>query len=252
MTTFNTFSLSASTKRQTIDKIDRCCSLYYVTMASIYNVAQSAMVDALACLKEHPKLYRHDIKLSMRNAMAAYDRWDKAMRRTLKDRYQLWLDLSDAVDDDIRRHVQMFRQTIDSWLLRYGIPDRNLLAHLETALSLVRMARMTFDNLFANFDKVVHVNLRPLFQGGDFRDVEFWWERGTDAVFKAVAPNSKINLNESHDVDLAFKIIARKLTNEQIFNRAGEKALLLNPDTWGSLDKEDRLRLKKGIPLSHG
>lgn len=49
----NAFALTAETKQKTLKDIDRCCSLFYVAMASIYNVAQSAMVDAHAFLRQH-------------------------------------------------------------------------------------------------------------------------------------------------------------------------------------------------------
>lgn len=42
----NAFALTAEAKLKTLGDIDRCYSLFYVAMASIYNVAQSAMVDA--------------------------------------------------------------------------------------------------------------------------------------------------------------------------------------------------------------
>ena len=35
-------------------KIDRCCSLYYLMMGSIYNTVQSAMVDAREAVAATP------------------------------------------------------------------------------------------------------------------------------------------------------------------------------------------------------
>ena len=63
-------------------------------------------------------------------------------------------------------------------------------------------------------------------------------------------PKEHINFNQSKDINLAFEIIAKKLTDEHIFNRASEQALKQNPDKWHLLDKEDRMRLKKGLPLT--
>lgn len=120
----------------------------------------------------------------------------------------------------------------------------------NTALTIVRMAQQTFGILFDKFDEQIHVNLRPLFAGADFRDVLFWWQRATDTLIKMCHPKEHINFNQSKDINLAYEIIARKLTDENIFNRASEQALKQNPDKWHLLDKEDRMRLKKGIPLS--
>lgn len=244
----NAFALTAEAKQKTMNDIDRCCSLFYVTMASIYNVAQSAMVDAHAFLRQHPA-YRQEVKRSVKKALLAYERFDKALQQTLGDRYQLWLDLSDNVDDEMRSHIQTLRLAFDAWLLRYNVQHHALLAHMETALTIIRMAQQTFGILFDKFDEQIHVNLRPLFAGADFRDVLFWWQRATDTLVKMYQPKEHINFNQSKDINLAFEIIAKKLTDEHIFNRASEQALKQNPDKWHLLDKEDRIRLKKGLPI---
>lgn len=245
----NAFALTAEAKQKTLGNIDRCCSLFYVAMASIYNVAQSSMVDAHAFLRQHPA-YKHGVKRSAKKALLAYERLDKALQQTLGDRYQLWLDLSDNVDDEMRSHIQTLRLSFDAWLLRYNAQEHALLAHMETALTIVRMAQQTFGILFDKFEEQIHVNLRPLFAGADFRDVLFWWQRATDTLIKMYQPKEHINFNQSKDINLAFEIIAKKLTDEHIFNRASEQALKQNPDKWHLLDKEDRMRLKKGLPLS--
>ena len=236
----NAFALTTEAKQKTLGNIDRCCSLFYVAMASIYNVAQSAMVDAHAFLRQHPA-YKHGVKRSAKKALLAYERLDKALQQTLGDRYQLWLDLSDNVDDEMCSHIQTLRLSFDAWLLRYNMQEHALLAHMETALTIVRMAQQTFGILFDKFDEQIHVNLRPLFAGADFRDVLFWWQRATDTLIKMYQPK---------DINLTYEIIAKKLTDEHIFNRASEQALKQIPDKWHLLDKEDRMRLKKGLPLS--
>lgn len=132
----NAFALTAEAKLKTLGDIDRCYSLFYVAMASIYNVAQSAMVDAHAFLRQHPA-YRQEVKRSARKALLAYERLDKALQQTLGDRYQLWLDLSDNVDDEMRSHIQTLRLSFDAWLLRYNVQQHALLAHMETALTII-------------------------------------------------------------------------------------------------------------------
>lgn len=163
----NAFALTAEAKQKTMNDIDRCCSLFYVAMASIYNVAQSAMVDAHAFLRQHPA-YKQEVKRSVKKALLAYERLDKALQQTLGDRYQLWLDLSDNVDDEMRSHIQTLRLAFDAWLLRYNVQQHALLSHMETALTIIRMAQQTFGILFDKFDEQIHVNLRPSLPGPTF------------------------------------------------------------------------------------
>ena len=121
----NAFALTAEAKQKTLGNIDRCCSRFYVAMASIYNVAQSSVVDAHAFLRQHPA-YRHGVKRSAKKALLAYERLDKALQQTLGDRYQLWLDLSDNVDDEMRSHIQTLRLSFDAWLLRLTFSPNGL------------------------------------------------------------------------------------------------------------------------------
>lgn len=89
---------SVKQKEELLRSIDRYCSLYYITMGSAYNIAQTAMIDAYNAIKDDKKLYRQQTKQSINKALAAYNTWDAKMRFVLADRYQLWLDLSDASD----------------------------------------------------------------------------------------------------------------------------------------------------------
>lgn len=63
---------SVKQKEKLLKSIDRYCSLYYITMGSAYNIAQTAMIDALGAIKEDKKLYRQKTKQSINKALAAY------------------------------------------------------------------------------------------------------------------------------------------------------------------------------------
>ena len=47
--------------KRVLKEIDEQCSLYYIVIGSVYNLAQSAMVDAMQLLKQS-KHYKHEIK----------------------------------------------------------------------------------------------------------------------------------------------------------------------------------------------
>lgn len=46
---------SVKQKEEILKSIDRYCSLYYITMGSAYNIAQTAMIDAYNAIKEDKK-----------------------------------------------------------------------------------------------------------------------------------------------------------------------------------------------------
>lgn len=46
---------SVKQKEEILKSIDRYCSLYYITIGSAYNIAQTAMIDAYNAIKEDKK-----------------------------------------------------------------------------------------------------------------------------------------------------------------------------------------------------
>lgn len=48
----NMLGLHPDVARRVLKDIDERCSMYYIIIGSVYNLAQSAMVDAMPLLKE--------------------------------------------------------------------------------------------------------------------------------------------------------------------------------------------------------
>ena len=138
---------SVEQKKKLLMSIDRYCSLYYITMGSAYNIAQTAMIDAYNAIKEDKKLYRQQTKQSINKALAAYNTWDAKMRFVLADRYQLWLDLSDASEAELKPLVTTLYYCIDNYFLKNKVPKSKLIARMEAAMVLIDIAV----NLFKNF-----------------------------------------------------------------------------------------------------
>ena len=139
---FNTFRLTEHQAERTHAKIDRCCSFYYITCGSVYNVAQSAMVDAAAELRERPDIFRHRLKYNVRRALAAYDVWNRKMECQLADRYQLWLDISDKVDEEMQPHITKLYWAIKAVLMKRNIPDYALHRNPDQWKHLDKVDRM--------------------------------------------------------------------------------------------------------------
>lgn len=226
------------------------CSLYYVMVGSMYNVLQSAMVDAREVLKQNKKLYRQQIKRDINSAFAAFDKWNAEMKSKLEgaNRYQLWLDVPDAVDEKLRPDVHKLFYSIDRWLLKYDIPDHTLKAHLQLVVTLLDMFTATFDKLFDAIQERIKIDIRSLFKGANFRDISFYWKRACKTVL-VTKDTQNIDFKDSADCRLAVKIILGKIGSEELYNDASNDALKLNEDCWNDLDESDREILKRGGTL---
>ncbi len=216
-------------KQRQIVTVDRCCSEYYVTVGAIYNLAQSAMVDAFSYIRKD-KRYRQQTKKDINLALAAYDKWNIKMRETLGDRYQLWLDLTDGVADYLAHDVEILRYAFDSHLQKNNVDNHMALATIENSLTIIRMARVFCEDQMAKFQTACGVNLRPYFKGGDFTDVLMHWERGVKAFLRVDDGKPDINFNDSQQVCLAYDILRNKCYDAQTYNKSSREALVLNED----------------------
>lgn len=223
------------TKKQA-EAIDRCCSMYYVINGSIYNVAQSSMIDAYEVLR-HDRRFRHQIKQDVLFALRAYERWDSRMRETLGDRYLLWLDLSDSVAEIIRMDVRRLLWSFDAHLMRNKVEEHRFLATLQTSVTMIDLARQTTELDFDRFQKECGVDIRPLFQGGMFDDVSFRWKRAMDPFLKTEDIQPDIDFNDSKDCVLALRVLTMKLSDPKTYNKAGKDALPVNANICRKYDK---------------
>ena len=241
-------ALHPAQQQRTLKQMERACSLYYLMMGGIYNSVQTAMIDAREAIKDTP-LYRHEVKRNIRLAMNAYDALAGKIKQGLGPKYQLWLDTTDAIDDEMYRHTQKLFFAIDAHLLAHNVSWHRARAWMETARILADMAAATFRQLFGYLHRTVGVDMSRLFRGGDFADILHYWERAALPLL-STAQVPGINLNGDANVNLAVDIINTRIKDYHLLNRAGNYALHRNPDQWKYIDdKEARLRLKHGLDI---
>lgn len=185
---------SVKQKEEILKSIDRYCSLYYITMGSAYNT------------------------------------WDAKMRFVLADRYQLWLDLSDASEAELKPLVTTLYYCIDNYFLKNKVPKSKIISRMETAMVLIDIAVNLFKNLFDNIQKKIGKDLRPMFSDGNALELQQNWNNAMQSVINSVPGMPDININDDADSVQAAKNIVMKISNENIYDRAGEYALQVNPE----------------------
>ena len=101
---------------------------------------------------------------------------------------------------------------------------------METAMVLIDVAVNLFKNLFDNIQKKIGTDLRPMFNDGNALEYRKNWNNAMQSVINSVSGIPNIDINDDADSVQAAKNIVMKLSNENIYNRAGEYALQLNPE----------------------
>lgn len=225
------------TREELDKKIDECCSLYYVIIGTVYNVANSAMIDAVYYAKQD-KRYRHKVKREFNLALKAFRQWETRMRATLGDRYDLFVDTSDGVEQIIKSDLQKLFYAFDAHLMKNRIENHRMLAYMVTATTIIKLARYMFDNHFDNFKEANGIDIRSMFSGGDFSDVAFHWNKATEPFLKTKEDEKIINFNESKDCELAYEILYKRLLSSDTYNLAGRDALEQNEEVCRKYDPD--------------
>lgn len=141
----NLLAVHPDVMKRTMDAVNDQWSLYYIIIGSVYNLAQSSMLDAKVMLEE-TRYWKHEVKRDVNKALAAYDTWNSKMKVQLRDRYQMWLDISDDVAEKMKMHVQKLKWSYDAVLMKHNDTEHLLKAHLLTALTMNDLALSTSES----------------------------------------------------------------------------------------------------------
>lgn len=221
------------------DKIDRSCSAAYVIVCCGNDVAGMALHDAVTELRGYPHIYRMEVKRAAKTAEERFQKYERLLRETLKERFRLWMDIADGVNEEMHQHVFNLYMSFKQHLDTNGIPLSALRARIYTADTLLNISVRNFDDFFKVTRESTGADLSHLFQPARLDGIQRAWNvvcnamSGTDAA-------GNIDFNESPRCRLAVDIICRRIADHEMLNRAGLDALRLNPELTKDLSEEDR------------
>ena len=228
-------------------------SLMNLVIGAVNTIAGKAVIDAKDELFKRKDLWRFEIKKNARLAEDAYYAYEKVHTRNFGDRYNLFLDYLNAVEDNIEKDVNMLTMSIAQVLTKRNQKDSMLKAKVETARTMSEYACSMFDMLIEKANNKVNTrciklilsrkmkpfDFKPSFAAGRITGVFHYWDKVTSLICKPDHKGESITLNDDPNCKLAFEIIERKITSEDFLNKAGYDALLLNPDCISTIAAED-------------
>lgn len=234
-------------------------SLMNLVIGAVNTIAGKAVIDAKDELFKRKDLWKFEIKKNARLAEDAYYAYEKVHTRNFGDRYNLFLDYLNAVEDNIEKDVNMLTMSIAQVLTKHNQKDSMLKARVETARTMSEYACSMFDMLIEKANnrmntrcmklilsrKMKPFDFKPYFEAGRITGVYHYWDKVTSVLCKSDKNGDVISLNEDPNCKLAFEIIERKITSEDFLNKAGYDALKLNPECIkGSISEEDLKELE--------
>lgn len=118
--------------------IDRVTSLYYMMIGSLATITQTAIKDLLDMLAQRKDLYRHKLKFRMKEAFSRSETLIMVFKKHTStiDQYDLWLDITDSMEEDLKIDVQRLFYTTDNILLKHDIKEHKLQSQAVVAYNL--------------------------------------------------------------------------------------------------------------------
>ena len=133
--------------------IDRVTSIYYIMIGSLAEITQTAVKDLLDMLSQRKDLFRHKLKYYIKEAYSRSETLMATFKKytTETSQYQLWLDITDCIEEDLKLDVQRLFYTTDNILLKHNVSEHKLQSQTLVAHNLAIMLH----DMSLRYDKVM-------------------------------------------------------------------------------------------------
>ena len=237
------------------DAVRRAESGFYVVVCAANELASLAVFDAMQTLRradfhgcekarkaaEKCRRKIEDYEARMRWKLKDYSRKTGATDGQGRDKYSLWLDLTDHIDEELRPHMERLYYAIKLAVDREKTPHGETLARMWTANIMLRLAVKQFDDMFETQCKKCMgvLSLRGAFAPGRMDGALRDWDAATEAMDSHLCPKDARHVELDKDTNIAngIKAIANSLKDAETYNRGADYAIGLN---LGIVDEEVR------------
>lgn len=186
--------------------------------------AANELYCAEALLRQHPDLWKREVKqYSRAAAKAARDR-ESAIRIGMKDSH-FWDDYSDRVIDEAERDVRVFRNVLCVILSDSNVPDAELYAAIECARVLVEMCVHQYEEIMNRAKEKFNYDFTERFSSFYIRDVLYKWDKMCSILYRGY----EADLNRP-DAMAAFDSMCVKFTEGLYVQSCLDEAERLHPE----------------------
>lgn len=133
--------------------IDRVTSIYYIMIGSLASVTQTSIKDLLDELRKRKDLFKHNLKFRIKEAFSRSEQLINVFKKHTKniDQYQLWLDITDSMEEELKTDTIRLFYTTDNILLKHNAPEHRLQTMTIVAYNLSVMLH----DLSTRYDEIM-------------------------------------------------------------------------------------------------
>lgn len=220
--------------------IDRVTSLYYIMIGSLATITQTAIKDLLDMLAQRKDLYRHKLKYRINEAYSRSENLMAVFRMETKkiNQYQLWLDITDCMEEDLRQDVMKLYYTTDNILLKNNVKEHEIQSQTVVAYNLSIMLHDTsqrFDEVVKNTG--IGIPMKP---STEFLSPMYGMYSSMREVAETIIKDRNAKyFKEGGLIYKALEILALKACDIDRIERMADKGLKLNGVDFDMEDSQD-------------
>lgn len=218
-------------KRPSQDQINKAYMLFYSMIGGFASVVQTQITDVYNYARQDKKLFRMEAKKRLTEAKRCSDELVESFMFYMGKigMQQIWLDLTDAIEEDIRPDIQKCFYALDNQFLKFGIKQHKLYTLILIAEILSRMLCKSVDE----FSSVMQQNYGMTAFSIDSRFTMpvkgvYARIRNVMELLYPVSVDNKVFADCKDKFNLGFEIIGMKVLDYHRANDALIKACLLN------------------------
>ncbi len=219
---------------------------FYVVAAAANELASVAVFDAMDTLRRNgfhgnkearkwaTKCEKdiHSYETMMRIRLQDASRRMGTVAEDGRDKYTLWLDTTDRVDEEMKPHMDRLYYAVKMVMDRYSTPHSETLARMWTAHIMLQFAIRQFDAIFSDQKSRTGISLRGAFASGCMTGQLKAWHHALEALDKQLCPKDApdVVLDQDPAVRTGVRAIYNKLNDPDLYNRGAEYGISLNPE----------------------
>ena len=229
-----------------MDEFNHMVSITNLVIGAVNTIAGNAIIDAKNELYKRKDLWRHDVKHNAHKAEKEYYKYERIHTMNFGEKYNLFLDYLNAVEDEFKKDIQILKLSIWQVLTKNNQTDAKLKAEVETAWILARYAICVFDRIMEEAKNKTGFDYTPFLEKGRLTSTFHYWDLVDERICKADKGSGKISFDDDENCKLAFRIIEKKMMSEDLPNKAGYIAIKQNMELVGkSVSVEDFKQLEE-------
>lgn len=210
--------------------VDRMTSLYYLMIGSLATITQTAIKDLYDELFQRKDLFKFKLKLRIKEAFSRSNQLIMTFKKYTSEisQYDLWLDITDCMEDDLKNDMRNLYYVTDNILLKNNIKEHRL----QTLACIAYNLSIMLHDMSQRYDDVMKdagigtANIKP---SEMFLSPMYGMYTSMKEVAAMIITDKDAEyFKDGNQIHTALQVIAMKVCDLERIEKAADEGLKLN------------------------